>query len=114
VHSLSRGAERDEPDGLDGLGRVSERWTPAPPRLVLELLGLVAALGLVREGHRVDHQRVLFGVERHELEQVPGAVWSGQEVARRVTVESQPSDRVVIGMCNVLVGHAVSASTQEA
>jgi hypothetical protein len=58
----------------------------------------------------VDHQFVPLGVEEDQFEQVAGAARPDDQVPRRVVAKLCPSDRVLQGVPDVLVGDPVASS----
>ncbi len=60
--------------------------------------------------HRVDHQLVSSDDQDDQLEQVPSAVGSGKQVARRIIPQLNPSDRVGQRVLDVLVNDAMAPS----
>jgi hypothetical protein len=59
----------------------------------------------------VDHQNP-WARERedHQLEEIAGCVWSGQQVAGWVIAELQPGERLLEGVPDVVVTDAVTPS----
>jgi hypothetical protein len=57
----------------------------------------------------MDHQFPTVRAQHHKFEEVPGPVWTDDEIARRVVGDLGPGDSVVIGMLDVHVGHMVPA-----
>jgi len=59
----------------------------------------------------VDHQHP-WARERqdHQLEEVAGLVWSGEQVADRVITDLHPGERLLVGVPDVVVTDAVTPS----
>jgi hypothetical protein len=58
----------------------------------------------------VDHQLVSSEDQDDQLEEVPGALGPGEQVARRIVAQFDPGDRVDHRVFDVLLGDAVAPS----
>lgn len=58
----------------------------------------------------MDHKHVVLDLYHNQLQQIPGAVGTSDEVPQRILTEFDPGDGVPVGVVDIVVRNLVSAS----